>query len=80
MSRVTFTFTGTSDLSTDEVWPDGDAPDPVFPGDVYRVLHGMGIMDLLRDWDLRDDMTCEVRLDGVLITTLPGARMYEVQK
>jgi hypothetical protein len=53
-------------FSVDELWPEGDAPDPVTDADaldrVYRYIDKHGMIGFLRDWNLWRDL--EVTVDG----------------
>lgn len=63
MSGKRFELTITVDvvLTTDEVWPDGDAPDNPTADDVRRVfMEGHSILHTARDWGLDDDAVIDV--------------------
>jgi len=48
-------------LDTNELWPDGDAPENPTEKDVYDLIekHG-GPKEVLSDWNLDKDLDCEV--------------------
>lgn len=55
MASWTFTLEGAHDLTVEEIWPDGDAPENPTLADVIAVVqkHGNGgPLRLARDWNL----------------------------
>ena len=64
MRTVSFEYTGTVELTENELWPDGDAPENWMLDDVLAVIAGAGgKIRILRDWNLADALELEVR-DG----------------
>lgn len=57
---------GSWGFSVDDLWPDGDAPDPATDADALRVVREYiqrhGVMGFLADWNLNRDLT--VTVDG----------------
>ena len=60
MARFSIDFNGTVDLETDEIWPDGDAPDNPTLSDVLRVMRKHDRHRLLSDWSLLDEINIVV--------------------
>ena len=55
---------GVINLSVDEIWPDGDAPENPTTEDVVQRMRDYGdARDLTCDWDL----PYEIRVDGKLV-------------
>jgi hypothetical protein len=58
----TLTTPGDFDLSIDELWPDGDAPENPTAEDVKGLIEKCGgILQIIRDWDLLSRSDYEVR-------------------
>jgi len=59
--RVFIDVTGWFDLSADEVWPDGDAPDTITAEAVRDVMQACGgKVSTLTDWELLDGLEVHV--------------------
>lgn len=56
-------FTGGVVLKTDEIWPDGDAPESPTALDVLRCIQDStnSVSDLLQNWNLEDCILLSVR-------------------
>jgi hypothetical protein len=68
-----FQFERTIELSIDDIWPDGDAPDNPTVMDVVSVVNDCGgALDVFRDWDLDSEIELTIS-DGFgdLISTEP---------
>jgi hypothetical protein len=62
--RFTFEIGTTLDLSADDIWPDGDAPDEPTVDDVLAVIKQCGgARRILSDWDLDRDIDITVSDD-----------------
>lgn len=64
MTQKTFSIRIPSDfdLTVDEIWPDGDAPENPTPEDVKKVIEKCGgILTVIRDWDLLSNKDYEVK-------------------
>ena len=58
------TISADFELSVEDVWPDGDAPENPTADDVAQVMRdGGSCRTVLRDWNLDDDYV--VAVDGV---------------
>lgn len=61
MSRFRITITSDNVLTLDELWPDGDAPENPTADDVRaRIRQHGGAREVLRDWNLDDELTLDV--------------------
>lgn len=60
-------FGGEHDLTLDDVWPDGDAPDNPTANDIAALLHSGGsLWTVARDWNLDFGLTIKVHgPDGI---------------
>ena len=64
-------FRGDVILTTEDIWPDGDAPENPNAEDVRRVMRGSGSkMYVLSDWNLLDDL--HVTVDESEVWECPG--------
>lgn len=55
---------GDNDLTVADLWPDGNAPDPVTAADVVQLIRSCGgVRRVLTDWNLDHDIEVIVR-DG----------------
>lgn len=62
-----FSVTIESEISSEEVWPDGDAPENPTAEDVAKVMRGCGNeTTVVNDWFLIDR---NVEVDGVRVWT-----------
>lgn len=60
------------ELTVEDIWPDGDAPENPTPEDVKKVIkEAGGIVTILRDWDLLD------RTDFEVLDTTPPPKLQE---
>ena len=50
------------DLTTEEVWPDGDAPETFTADDVMALLTKNGLSSGLREWELLTGLNVTVRV------------------
>lgn len=59
VSKKTFgiSLEGEEYLTVDQIWPNGDAPDNPTIEDVEDVLSEYSPLDLVKDWNLRLDVT-----------------------
>lgn len=54
-----------TEMTVDELWPDGDAPENPKPADVEALINDCGGWDrIINDWCLRDDATTSVEKLG----------------
>lgn len=59
--KFTITFSGSSELDINSIWPDGDAPASPTVHDVAKAMEkGGGKIFVIRDWDLEQDIVVEV--------------------
>lgn len=67
-SLFSFAFEGEVELSTSDIWPDGDAPpNPTAQDVVERIQARWRRMDgFLRDWNLADDVHLYVNSEKAL--------------
>lgn len=58
MSSYTFriTFLGSVSLTTEEVWPDDDAPEHPTARDVIEKMRSYSKSEMLREWNLENDL------------------------
>jgi len=64
--QFTFTLNMSATLTTQQIWPDGDAPEAPTALQVIQVMQGQsnGLLQALEEWGLEDAIQLTVNLVG----------------
>lgn len=59
-TEITLEVSGSWSFAIDDLWPDGDAPEPITAAAVVELLKRDGLRNVLRAWCLEPDLEYEV--------------------
>lgn len=60
MKKFRIEYSGSTDLTVEEIWPDGDAPENPKPVDVVNLMRKTSKIQLLSSWNLDEDLDIHV--------------------
>lgn len=87
-TTITIAIEAFHDLTVEQVWPDGDAPDAPTADDVMALLQRHGLWHGLRDWSLGFEVTITVnapnptytQAEALLPELAPPPRLISVSR
>ncbi len=60
MKKFRIEYSGYTELTVEEIWPDGDAPENCTLIDVAQFIRKTSKLRLINDWNLEDDLDIHV--------------------